>query len=153
MPVTTSITEFATRYHGDGHLSNEIRAQFWRESSKIQRFSSSESDEDSSDDELFEDAMDIHTSDDQDNWEEYNVDVFGGDDYHRLPRSTHIDEVKKICKEKGSRAFVTKDNCQYYIRSPPSVKKNRDYISLKCKIEERISLKKFSKYKTYLLDY
>jgi len=46
--VTTSITEFTTRYHGDGPLpkSNEMRAQFWRDSSKIQRFSSSSSESD-----------------------------------------------------------------------------------------------------------
>ena len=56
MPVTTSITEFAKRYHGDGPLpkSNEMRAQFWRDPSKIQRFSSS--DEEPSVDDTFHDS-------------------------------------------------------------------------------------------------
>ena len=46
MPVTTNLTEFATRYHGDRPLpeSNEMRAQSWNDTSKIQSFSSSESD-------------------------------------------------------------------------------------------------------------
>ena len=105
-------------------------------------------------DDILNNVSDISLSDGQDNWVEYNnVNVFGGDDYYKLPSSTHIDVVKNKCKELGSRVFVTKDNCQFYIRSPPSVKNNRDYNSIKNKIDERISLEKFSTYKTYLLDY
>ena len=107
----------------------------------------------SSDDEVHGDSSDDEVED-PDEWEVYNVNLFHTDDYYVLPNTAHMDEAKKKCKELGSRVFVTKNNCQYYIRSPPSVKKNRDYNYSKNKAEERVSLKKGDKgYHTYLLNY
>ena len=107
----------------------------------------------SSDDEVHGDSSDDEVED-PDEWEVYNVNVFHTDDYYVLPKTAHIDEAKKKCKELGSRVFVTKNYCQYYIRSPPSAKKNRDYNYSKNKAEERVSLKKDDKgYHTYLLNY
>ena len=89
-----------------------------------------------------------------DQWEEYPTNVGHTDDYHKLPKNTHIDEVKAKCKELGSRAFVYKVNCQCYIRSPPSVKQFRDYNSLKARAEYRVSRGHHDGgYKTYLLNY
>ena len=107
----------------------------------------------SSDDEVHGDSSDDEVED-PDEWEVYNVDVFHLDDYYVLPKTVDMDEAKKKCKELGSRVFVTKNYCQYYIRSPPSAKKNRDYNYSKNKAEERVSLKKDDKgYHTYLLNY
>ena len=110
------------------------------------------------DSDLFQDAMECSSDDDEveypDEWEVYNVNVFHTDDYYVLPKTAHMDEAKKKCKELGSRVFVTKNYCQYYIRSPPSAKKNRDYNYSKNKAEERVYLKKDDKgYHTYLLNY
>ena len=90
MPVTTSITEFATRYHGDGPLpkSNEMRAQFWRDSSKIQRFSSSESDEESSDVDTFHDA--------KEGYNDYIIGIASA-----AEKKTYIDIRYKLSKRLG----------------------------------------------------
>ena len=86
-----------------------------------------------------------------DNWEVYyNINIGHTDDYDKFDKNTNIDIVKNKCIELGSRLFVTKDNCQYYIRSPPFIKKNRDYKSIKQKIDTTPSN---SNYNSYLLNY
>ena len=92
-------------------------------------------------------------------WEVYDVDVYANDDYHKMPAGTPINVVKEVCIKLGSRCFVTKDNCQYYIRSPPGGrKKGRDYSSIKKKVAE--SKKAVAKgvhrpngYKSYVCNY
>jgi hypothetical protein len=87
-------------------------------------------------------------------WEIYDTNVGHTDDKHKFPKNTPMGEVKKKCIEIGSRIFVAKVNCQYYIRSPPQDKKNRDYNSLKVKALERIAQGKHDNgWKTYLLNY
>ena len=70
-----------------------------------------------------------------------------------MDKTTDINEVKEKCIELGSRFFVTKDNCQYYIRSPPGKKKNRDTESIKRIAKEMISNGKENPngYKSYVL--
>ena len=71
-------------------------------------------------------------------WEqEDNLDVCRCDDFEKMPKTKTIDEVKKRCIELGSHLFVQKPGNQYYIRSPPNIKKNRDYNSIRLKVEER----------------
>ena len=86
-------------------------------------------------------------------WEVFNVNVGHGDDYAKMDKTTDINEVKEKCIELGSRFFVTKDNCQYYIRSPPGKKKNRDTESIKRIAKEMISNGKENPngYKSYVL--
>jgi hypothetical protein len=87
------------------------------------------------------------------NWEVFNVNVGHADDYFKMDKTTDINEVKEKCIELGSRLFVTKDNCQYYIRSPPGHKKKRDYNSIKRIAEGMISRGKENPngYKSYVL--
>ena len=68
--------------------------------------------------------------------EEKDLDIYCADDFEKMPETKTIDEVKKICIELGSHLFIAKANNQYYIRSPPNIKKNRDYNSIKQKAEE-----------------
>ena len=56
-------------------------------------------------------------------WDVVSLDIYPGDDYHKMNKNTDIEEVKKKCIELGSNLFIAKPNCQYYISSPPSVKK------------------------------
>ena len=105
------------------------------------------------------DAIENKNSIQDDVWEIYDTNIGYGDNYKTCDKNKTMDEVKALCKELDSRAFVTKPNCQYYIRSPPSVMKNRDYNSIKNKAEEKVSKGKH-KYKTenqinktYLLNY
>ena len=86
-------------------------------------------------------------------WEVFNVNVGHTDDYFKMDKTTDINEVKEKCIELGSRFFVTKDNCQYYIRSPPGKKKNRDTKSIKRIAKEMISSGKGDPngYKSYVL--
>ena len=88
-------------------------------------------------------------------WEVFNVNVGHGDDYFKMDKMTDINEVKEKCIELGSMLFVTKDNCQYYIRSPPEHRKNRDYKSIKI-IAEKMKLMKDEEnpngYKSYVLN-
>ena len=71
-------------------------------------------------------------------WKEFDVCVYAGDDYFKMDKDTPIDVVKEKCIELGSWCFVTKDNCQRYIRSPPGGrKKNRDRKSIMDKAEQR----------------
>ena len=72
-------------------------------------------------------------------WEVFNVNVGHTDDYIKMDKNTDMNEVKEKCIESGSMLFVTKDNCQYYIRSPPSHKKKRDTKSIKRIAEDMIS--------------
>ena len=84
-------------------------------------------------------------------WDEIFLNIGHSDDFYKMHKNTDINEVKKKCIELKSNLFVAKSNCQYYIRSPPSVKKNRDYKSIKNKAEEMISNGKVSKWKSYIL--
>ena len=68
--------------------------------------------------------------------EETNLDIGRTDDFEKMPKTKSIDEVKKRCIELGSHLFVAKTNNQYYIRSPPNRKQNRDYNSIKQKAEQ-----------------
>lgn len=68
--------------------------------------------------------------------EETNLDIGRTDDFEKMPKTKTIDEVKKRCIELGSHLFVAKTNNQYYIRSPPNRKQNRDYNSIKQKAEQ-----------------
>lgn len=68
--------------------------------------------------------------------EEKDLDIGRADDFEKMPKTKTIDEVKKRCIELGSHLFIAKANNQYYIRSPPNLKKNRDYNSIKQKAEE-----------------
>jgi hypothetical protein len=68
--------------------------------------------------------------------EEKNINIGHCDDFEKMPKTKTIDEVKKRCIELGSHLFIQKPGNQYYIRSPPNVKKNRDYNSIKLKAEE-----------------
>ena len=68
--------------------------------------------------------------------EEKNLDIGRADDFEKMPKTKTIDEVKQRCIEIGSHLFIAKANNQYYIRSPPNRKKNRDYNSIKQKAEE-----------------
>jgi len=88
-------------------------------------------------------------------WEEIHVNIGHGDDYFKMDKNTDINEVKDKCIELGSLLFVTKHNCQYYIRSPPDVKKKRDYKSIKNIAESMISAGKEDThgYKSYVLNY
>ena len=103
------------------------------------------------------DAIENKNSIQEDGWEIYDTNVGHGDDYDEYKYDDKtMDEVKAICKEKKSHAFVAKPNCKYYIRSPPSVMINRDYYSLKKKAKEKVSKgkKKYETgFKTYLLNY
>ena len=92
-------------------------------------------------------------------WEVFDVDVYANDDYHKMPAGRSIDDVKEECIRLGARCFVTKDNCQYYIRSPPGGrKKGRDYSSIKKKVAERKKAvaeggHRPNGYKSYVCDY
>lgn len=68
--------------------------------------------------------------------EEKNLDIGRADDFEKMPKTKTIDEVKQKCIEIGSHLFVQKPGNQYYIRSPPNRKKNRDYNSIRLKVEE-----------------
>lgn len=69
-----------------------------------------------------------------DEWEEEkDLDMGRADDFEKMPKTKTIDEVKKRCIELGLHLFIAKANNQYYIRSPPNLKKNRDYNSIKQK--------------------
>ena len=87
------------------------------------------------------------------NWEVFNVNVGHTDDYFKMDKTKDINEVKEKCIELGSRLFVTKDNCQYYIRSPPGHKKKRDTKSINRIAEGMISRGKENPngYKSYVL--
>jgi hypothetical protein len=103
------------------------------------------------------DAIENKNSIQEDGWEIYDTNVGHGDDYDEYKYDDKtMDEVKAICIKLKSRAFVAKPNCKYYIRSPPSDMKNRDYNSLKKKADEKVSKgkKKYETgFKTYLLNY
>ena len=87
----------------------------------------------------------------EEEWEVYyNKNVGHCDDHYKLDKNTSIDEVKEKCKELGSRLFIASQNRMYYIRSPPWKKKNRDYESLKHKLN---SQPENSNYNSYLLNY
>tara|TARA_Y100000389_G_scaffold114289_1_gene111473 strand:+ start:409 stop:801 length:393 start_codon:yes stop_codon:yes gene_type:complete len=84
-------------------------------------------------------------------WEVINGNIGKGDDYRKVKKTADINEVKKICIEIGSNLIITKPNGQYYIRSPPHLKKNRDYISIKNKADEIESKGRITRWKSYIL--
>jgi hypothetical protein len=84
-------------------------------------------------------------------WEVIYGDIGKGDDYRKVKKTADINDVKKICIEIGSNLFISKPNCQYYIRSPPHMKNNRDYISIKKKADEIESKGIITGWKSYIL--
>lgn len=91
----------------------------------------------------------------KDEFEIFDTIIGHGDDRLVFPASTSLLEVKEKCIEIGSHAFVTKPGCQIYVRSPPSEKSNRDYVTMKKNAEKRVLEKPFNSkgYKTYLFNY
>tara|TARA_B100001094_G_C17618636_1_gene524731 strand:+ start:176 stop:580 length:405 start_codon:yes stop_codon:yes gene_type:complete len=91
----------------------------------------------------------------EDEFEIFDTIICNGDDRLVFPASTSLLEVKEKCIEIGSHAFVTKPGCQIYVRSPPSEKSNRDYITMKNNAKKRVLEKPLNLkgYKTYLFNY
>lgn len=88
-------------------------------------------------------------------YEIFDTNIGSGDDYFTFPSTASISDVIKKCIEIGSYIFVTKPGCQFYIRSPPTKKCNREYETLKKNAIDKVSKNKKCRqgYKTYLLNY
>ena len=89
------------------------------------------------------------------NIEIFDTNIGSGDDYFTFPSTASISDVIKKCIEIGSYIFVTKPGCQFYIRSPPTKKCNREYETLKKNALDRVSknIKCKQGYKTYLINF
>ena len=89
------------------------------------------------------------------NIEIFDTNIGSGDDYFTFPSTASISDVVKKCIEIGSYIFVTKPGCQFYIRSPPTKKCNREYETLKKNALDRVSknIKCKQGYKTYLINF
>lgn len=86
--------------------------------------------------------------------EVFDVDVYSGDDYYKMPKNSCLKDIKDKMKELGSHSFVTKEDHMIYIRSPPSEKNGRDIESIREKANELIlSGKDYHGWKTYLYKY
>ena len=86
--------------------------------------------------------------------EVFDVDIYPGDDYYKMPKNSSLKDIKDKMKELGSHAFVTKEGNMIYIRSPPSEKGGRDIESIREKANELIlSGKDYHGWKTYLYKY
>lgn len=86
--------------------------------------------------------------------EVFDVDIYPGDDYYKMPKNSSLKDIKEKMKELGSHAFVTKEGNMIYIRSPPSEKDGRDIESIREKSNELIlSGKDYNGWKTYLYKY
>ena len=97
---------------------------------------------------LCENNTDIH-------YDIFDTNIGAGDDYFTFPSTASISDVIKKCIEIGSYIFVTKPGCQFYIRSPPTKKCNREYETLKKNALDRVSknIKCKQGYKTYLINF
>mgnify|MGYP007045334410 FL=1 len=86
--------------------------------------------------------------------EVFDVDVYPGDDYYKMPKNSCLKDIKYKMKELGSHAFVTKEGDMIYIKSPPSKKHGRDIESIREKANNLIlSGKDYHGWKTYLYKY
>jgi len=86
--------------------------------------------------------------------EVFDVDIYSGDDYYKMPTNTSLKDIKDKMKELGSHVFVTKEGNMIYIRSPPSKKNGRDIESIRKKANDLIlSGKDYHGWKTYLYKY
>jgi len=86
--------------------------------------------------------------------EVFDVDIYSGDDYYKMPKNTSLKDIKDKMKELGSHVFVTKEGNMIYIRSPPSKKNGRDIESIRKKANDLIfSGKDYHGWKTYLYKY